>query len=189
MKQGFSLRAELFLEGMGLILAGYLLGILLQMIFVKFHPTAGVVEGVKVHTTGYIVERQAVLEKGGIPEELSIFVNNLLSVGVIMAFSRLSFRITGDRSFSYRTMPRIALFFIGFAALSLPSPLHSGGLFFLVYLLPHGVFELSAFALGYTAVRLELRDRLLIFLSLVLLIPASIIEANYSLRIAHSMFM
>jgi len=188
MKAGLSLRAKLFLEGMGLILTGYLFGILLQLVFVQIHPTSEAVESVKVHTTSYVVERQTVIVERGIPEEISIFLNNLLSIGVIVAFPKLSFRFTGDRYFSYRTIPRIALFFIGFVALSLPSPLGSS-IFFLAYLLPHGIFELSALALSFTAIRLELKDKIPIFLSLILLIPASFVEVNYSMKIAHRIFL
>jgi len=140
-------------------------------------------------------------ESLGMTKTIAIFFANLVSSIVIISYPEIAIwynrRRGGGRgkdiTLYARTFPRVLLFSIGFLSIGLQLPPLSETvlfLFFLFYLLPHGILELFAIILAFSVPREYHQNparpfpfgRILVIL--LLLMTAAVIETNVSIPVA-----
>lgn len=187
---------RLFAEGAFFLLLGALLGVIIQTVLYTAAPT---VAHSVTHASYTLIEAKvSIFEKLGFKTIFSILIINMVSCAVIIGFPELGLRYDNAPKLYIDTLPRLLMFVIGFVSLGLIAPpLKNVGLFlfFLVYLIPHGVTELSAIILAYTIPREYSPDerRTLpwgrIKMIILLLIYSAIIETYFSLPFAKMVFI
>lgn len=177
-----------FIEGLALLTLGSVAGSIFITLLYLVHPgSAPAVASVAMQVVNTKVEAA---RSAGLGMEAGIFFANLLAVCIIILFPAFAYRVERDRRFAYSTVPRLMMVLIGFESIGLTSPPLldlKGYVLFLLYLLPHGTFELSSLAIAYTIARkggFSQGAGARALLALLLLIPAAYIEVHISLSFA-----
>ncbi|MFQ5887917.1 MAG: stage II sporulation protein M [Candidatus Hydrothermarchaeales archaeon] len=182
-------------EGAFFLLLGTFAGILIQTMLYKSAPT--VAHNVTHASYTLIETKVSIFEKLGLKQVFSILFTNLISCVVIIGFPELGLRYDNSPKLYIDTFPRLVMFFIGFISLGLIAPpLTNLGLFlfFLVYLIPHGITELGALVFAFTIPREYSPDikRSLpkgrVRLIVVLLIYSAVMETYLSVPFAKMVF-
>ncbi|MFQ5976084.1 MAG: hypothetical protein ACE5J5_07210 [Candidatus Hydrothermarchaeales archaeon] len=186
---------RLFAQGAFFLLLGTLVGISIQTLLYKSAPT--VAHGVTNASYTLIETKVSIFQRLGLKQVFSILITNLISCAVIIGFPELGLRYDNSPSLYINTFPPLVMFFIGFISLGLTAPpLAYPGLFlfFLVYLIPHGITELSAMVLAFTIPREYSPDikRILpkerVRLIVILLIYSTVVETYLSIPFAKMVF-
>ena len=176
-----------FFEGLALFALGSIAGSVLITLLYLAHPKAAA--PIAEAATRVVIAKVEATQSAGLGLEVGILLSNLLALAVIVLFPAFAYRVERDRRFAYSTVPRLMMVLIGFESIGLTSPPLSDTvsyLFFLLYLLPHGVLEFSSLALAYTIAREGFNTARFGF-AFLLLIPAAYIETNISLNFAGAM--
>ncbi len=187
---------RLFAEGAFFLLLGTILGVIIQTLLYTAAPT---VAHSVTHASYTLIETKvSIIEKLGFKKAFSILIINMISCAVIIGFPELGLRYDNTPKLYINTLPRLLMFVIGFVSLGLIAPpLKNIGLFlfFLVYLIPHGVTELSAIILAYTIPREYSPDerrtlpRGRIKLIILLLIYSALTETYLSISFARTVLV
>ncbi len=182
---------RLFAEGAFFLLLGTLLGVIIQTLLYTAAPT---VAHSVTHASYTLIETKvSIFEKLGFKNISSILIINMISCAVIIGFPELGLRYDNASKLYIDTLPRLLMFVIGFVSLGLIAPpLKNIGLFlfFLVYLIPHGVTELSAIILAYTIPREYSPDERRIIprgrikMIILLLVYSALTETYFSISFA-----
>ncbi|WP_456475391.1 hypothetical protein [Candidatus Pyrohabitans sp.] len=175
-----------FFEGLALFALGSIAGSVLITLLYLSHPRAAA--PIAEAATRVVVAKVEAAQSAGLGLEVGILLSNLLALGIIVLFPAFAYRVERDRRFAYSTVPRLMMVLIGFESIGITSPPLSDTasyLFFLLYLLPHGVLEFSSLAVAYTIAREGFSAARFGF-AFLLLIPAAYIETNISLGFAEA---
>ncbi|MFQ6136495.1 MAG: hypothetical protein ACE5PM_04885, partial [Candidatus Hydrothermarchaeales archaeon] len=145
---------RLMKEGGKYLFWGIFLGVVIQTILYSTAPHIAP----KVTHAGFTLvgKKVSLLEALGLRKVFSIFFGNLISIAIIVGFPELGLRYDNYPKMYIDVFPKVAIFFIGLVSLGLIfPPLMDLNLFifFLFYLIPHGITELTAMLLAYTIPR------------------------------------
>ncbi len=187
---------RLFAEGAMFLLLGTFLGILLQTILYKSHPA--VAHTVTDASYTLIETKVSIFQRLGLKTVFSIFITNMISIIAIIGFPEIGLRYDNYPRLYVDIYPRLVIFVIGFMSLGLIAPPITNGrlfIFFLIYLIPHGITELSAMVLAFTipreynpdAKRYIPKNRFKLIV--LLLIYSTIVETYFSISIAKTLFI
>jgi len=184
-------------EGACYLIVGIVVGYLVQNIL-HITPITPSVTAVPI-LSQIALKKVGFFESLGMTKTIAIFFANLVSSVVIISYPEIAIRYNRRRgkgkdvALYARTFPRVILFSIGFLSIGLQLPPLSETvlfLFFLFYLLPHGILELFAIILAFSVPREYHQNparpfpsgRILVIL--LLLMTSAAIETNVSIPVA-----